>query len=195
MVKLVFLSGSSQKKSVNSRLVRAAAEVFEKTYGDGVEVTLIDLADYDTPVFDGAVADPENLPENARKLRDILTESGGIFMGSDEYTGSYSTLLRNTLGWLTLTPKGRKPVFDNLPIALCGASPQGVGGLRGHPALTQLLRSIGATVIAQHLSLGTYATAFDDQGLLLPGVEKQLALDAVPKLFDAAQKRGAAVPA
>lgn len=186
MINLLFFSGSSKKGSVNTRLAHAAADLTKAAFSNEATVILIDLSDYDMPTFDGEVATEENFPDNARKLKSLLAKSDGVFMGSDEYTGAYSALFRNIIGWLTLDTGDGAPIFKGKTIALCGASPRGVGGLRGHPALHQLLTVIGASVIPQQISLGTSASAFDREGQLLPRVKKQLLEGSIPNLVQAA---------
>lgn len=186
MTKLLFFSGSSRKGSVNSLLVQAASRLMEKTFGEEVTVTNINLSDYDMPSYESDEDGGKELPENAHKLRDILAANDGIFMGSDEYTGAYSALLRNSIGWLMRDEDQQNPIFKGKIVALCGAAPGGVGGLRGHPALHQLLSTMGATVIGQQISLGTSSSPFNQDGHLLPRVEKQMLDEVIPKLFQAA---------
>lgn len=188
MYDLLFFSGSSRKSSVNTRLAQAAAEVANSAFDDDVRVSVIDLADFDVPAFDVGEATINNFPENVRKLKTLIGNSDGIFIGSDEYTGTYSTLFRNLIDWLMQDSQKSGNIFARKPILLCGASPQGVGGLRGHPALHQLLTIIGATVISQHISLGTSPTPFDKTGQLLPRVEKQLRGEAINRLISAINK-------
>lgn len=186
MTKLLFFSGSSRKGSANFRLVQAASKLMKRTFGDDVSITDIKLSDYDMPPYDSEVDGGAELPENACKLRKILASSDGVFMGADEYTGAYSALFRNSIGWMMRDESDETPFFRGKVIALCGASPGGVGGLRGQPALHQLLSVMGAIVIPQHISLGTSSSPFDANGELLPRVEKQLQNGVIPRLYHAA---------
>ena len=189
MTKLLFFAGSSQDGSLNSKLVAASAELTKLSYPDVADITLLHLSDYDLPIFPDTQDGLPDLPEKAKELQKHLAGSQGIFIGSDEYTGTYSTRFRNVVKWLASAPGD--PVFAGKPIALCGATPGGIGGLRGHPALGQLLRVMGANVISQHIRLGTATSAFDENGALLPRVEKQLLDGAIKKLVEAAKNTDA----
>jgi NAD(P)H-dependent FMN reductase len=187
MTKLLFFAGSSRKNSVNSKLAQAAAQLSQSFQPDKVFVTLVDLAEFDVPNFDGASASDAEVPEQVTKLRTLLQAHDGLFIGSDEYTGAYSAILRNLIGWLALTSGPEGTAFRNKPVVICGASARGVGSLRGHPALQQLLVTLGANVISQHIRLGTAKSAFQPDGKLTESVQKQLLENAVPNLVAAAR--------
>lgn len=185
MTKLLFFSGSSEKKSVNSRLAQAAAQLLQSYQPEKVSVTLVSLSDFDTPNVDGASATDAEANEQVAQLSTLLEEHDGLFIGSDEYTGAYSTILRNLIGWLALKSGPEGTAFRNKPVVICGASTRGVGSLRGHPALQQLLVTLGANVISQHIRLGTAMSAFQPNGELTESVQKQLLEHAIPNLLAA----------
>ena len=183
MTNLLFFAGNSQGGSLNSRLVEASAELTKLNFPEIEDITLLRLSDYGLPVFPSLEGGVPDIPIMAQDLRNLLAQADGIFVGSDEYTGTYSTRFRNAVRWLALAPGAS--AFAGKPIALCGASPGGVGGLRGHPALGQLLRVMGGHVISQKIHLGTATSAFDETGALLPRVQKQLLDGAIKKLVQA----------
>lgn len=188
MTKLMFFSGSSQENSVNSRLAQAAAELVEALDSTNIFVTQVHLKDFDVPVFDGETVP---FPERAEKFKILLREHDGLFLGADEYTGAYSAILRNLIGWLSVENGSENTAFKNKPVVVCGASSRGIGSVRGQPALKQLLASLGAKIIYQHIRLGTAATAFQANGELTESVRVQLLETAIPKLLTAS-KQGAA---
>lgn len=192
LTNLLFISGSSQIGSVNWKLVAATAALAKRGYGDDIAVTTVDLLDYDIPNRNGAVTDQAALPTGVVALRKVIADSDGIFMSSDEYTGAYSTQLKNAVGWLTQTDGDKQSLFDGKPIGLCGASIRGVGALRGLPALKQMLTELGAAVFSQHLEIGTSPNPFDSQGQLLAKVENQLLRGALGTLVAEARLMAAA---
>jgi chromate reductase len=186
LVNLLFFSGSSQVGSVNARLAFAVAELVRRSAD--AAVTTIDLSDFDLPNYAQA-GQSGALAADAVTLRGLLQGADGVFLSSDEYTGAYSAVFRNAVGWLTDEREGAGSVLRGKPVALCGASGGGVGALRGQPALAQLLREVGAEVISQQLELGTSPGPFDPQGQLLPKVERQLLGGCLARLLDAARQR------
>ena len=182
MTSILFFSGSSQRNSVNSKLVAEAAYLTEKTFGKSANVRLIELREFDLPTFDAEISTAAKLPKNVARFSQMLENFSKFFIGADEYTGSYSALFRNTLSWVNFASKKEK-ILSGKQICLCSATPQGVGGLRGHPALTQLLVNLGATVISQHISLGSHANAFEGDGALIPSIKEQIMTQAIPNLI------------
>ena len=79
----------------------------------GAEVTLLELASLDIPLYN---ADLEALgtPPDVIRLKEILFEHPGWIICSPEYNGSYTALLKNTLDWASspvkADPKDRKSV-------------------------------------------------------------------------------------
>lgn len=187
LVRLLFLSGSSQVGSVNSRLAGAAADLARRTFD--AAVTVIDLADFDLPNYARHAGRSDDLPGDVVKLRALLADADGVFLSSDEYTGTYSALFRNAVEWLTDERDGVRPVLRGKPVALCGASSGGVGALRGQPALNQFLLEMGAPVISQNLRFGATLAPFGPGGQLLPKIEKQLLDGSLSALLAAANHK------
>jgi chromate reductase len=186
MINLLFFSGSTQRLSLNTQLAQASAALTKNIYGAGVQTSLIDLTDYDLPSFPEVKGDLPDLPDVGIEFRNLLQNADGVFMSADEYSGTYSTTLRNLIGWLIHTKGSSGSGFEGKPVALIGAAPGGVGGLRGQPALCQFMETIGANVISQHIKLGTAGRAFDAQKNLMPGVAQQLSNGAIAELMKAA---------
>ncbi|WP_370320254.1 NADPH-dependent FMN reductase [Oricola sp.] len=182
MIKLLFMSGSSRVGSANWRLVGAAAELAKRRYGDRIETTIVNLGELEIPPFDPAQADGEALPAAVAALRAEVAGCDAMFMSSDEYSGTYSALFRNSAAWLTQDIDGSGNLLEDKPVALCGVVLGGVGGLRGHPALHQFLVELGAEVHSQKLDLGTAASPFAPDGGLLPKVKRQLTGGALGSL-------------
>lgn len=180
MTRLLFLSGSSHIGSANWKLASAAAAIAKRSFGDHIEPVSLDLMQFDLPNFENA--SEHDRPEEAVRLKAAFDGVSGIFMSSDEYTGTYSAILKNAIGWLRLSDPGLRTPFDGMQVALCGTSGRGAGGLRGQPALQQLLLELGAVVISQHLELGTSDSRFDREGRLLPKAQRQLLDGCLGKL-------------
>lgn len=179
-MKLLFLSGSSHVGSVNWKLASAAAALVKQSFGDRIEPVDLDLMQFDFPNFENAAGNDQ--PEGLVRLKAEFDGAGGIFMSSDEYTGTYSAVLKNAVGWLRLSDPNQRTPFDGVRVALCGTSGRGAGGMRGQPALQQFLGELGAVVMSQHLELGTSENPFDGEGRLLPKVQRQLLNGCLGKL-------------
>lgn len=178
-MKLLFLSGSSQVGSANWKLASAAAAIVKQSF-DHIEPVELDLMQFDLPNFENASGNDQ--PAEVLRLKAEFDGTAGIFMSSDEYTGTYSAILKNAVGWLRLSDPNHRTPFDGVRVALCGISGRGVGGLRGQPALQQFLGELGAVVMSQHLELGTSESPFDGEGRLLPKAQRKLLEGCLGKL-------------
>ena len=72
--RIVCFAGSTRAASFNVRLVRAAARMAEAS---GAEVEVLDLADYDMPIF-GEDLEAEGTPDAARAFKEKLKGADGF---------------------------------------------------------------------------------------------------------------------
>ena len=66
MPKILAFAGSARKNSYNKKLVKIAALGAENT---GADVTFIDLADFQMPLFDQDFEQEQGMPDNARAFK------------------------------------------------------------------------------------------------------------------------------
>lgn len=162
--KILVFAGSIRTGSYNARLAALAAK--ELTLADA-DVTLISLADYPLPLYDGDLEARSGLPDNAFKLKRLFGLQQGVFIASPEYNASVTPLLKNTLDWVSRVREGREPplaAYKNRVFALGAASNGTFGGMRSLMALRQVLEvGCGALVIPEQISVREAETAFDDK--------------------------------
>ena len=162
--KILVFAGSIRSGSFNARLAALAAK--ELTLADA-DVTLISLADYPLPLYDGDLEAQDGPPEIAVKLKQLFGIQQGIFIASPEYNASVTPLLKNTLDWISRVREGREPplsAYKNRVFALGAASNGTLGGMRSLMALRQVLElGCGALVIPEQIAVREAASAFDDR--------------------------------
>ncbi len=150
--KILAFSGSTRADSYNKKLVEQAAAVAR---AEGSTVTIIDLKDYLMPFYDGDLEKKHGLPENAKKLRALMIKSDGFIIGSPEYNGSVSAILKNTLDWVSRNEKGgaSNEAFKGKKFALMSASPGKGGGSKGLEHLEFIIKRLGGEVIDKKVSI------------------------------------------
>ena len=186
--KLIFFAGSARKESLNKKLAQAAANTASDI---GAEVTVIDLADYELPIYNGDFEDENGMPQAAIDLKELFSSHDGFLIASPEYNSSYSALLKNTIDWMTRPHMGDEPflmAFNGKVAALTAASPGGLGGLRGLAPLRVLLSNIGVHVIPTQMALSGAGKAFDADGNLSDDKQKSMLTKVVKQLTDTAEK-------
>lgn len=184
MTRILLFSGSARADSLNQKLCKAAAKMIEQ---QGGKATVIDLKDYEMPLFNQDIEDPnrEDYPENVVKLRELMESHDGWLIASPEYNGQPSPLLKNTIDWVS---REKIAVFSGKPVGLMSASPGGMGGIRGLPHLRILLSNINALVIGEQTCVGSATEAFAADGGLANESQAKMLTKQIKRLVDVATK-------
>lgn len=82
MPKVLAFSGSIRRDSWNRKLISVAAQAARAAGGN---VTLLDLADYPLPLYDGDLEKRVGLPDNALRLKALFKQHDALLIASPEY--------------------------------------------------------------------------------------------------------------
>ena len=66
---ILFISGSTRKGSLNTKLVKYS---YNYAIDNGIESKLIDLADYEMPIYQGDWENENRLPQDIKKLKELF---------------------------------------------------------------------------------------------------------------------------
>lgn len=167
-MKLLVFAGSTRLNSFNRQLAQVAATL---AGASGAEVTHLELADFDIPMYN-ADLEARGTPPDVMKLKEIMHAHPAWIICSPEYNGSYTALLKNTIDWAS-SPVKRDPVwqdglksFSGKVVGLLSASPGALGGLRSQSHLVPLLINSQCWVAPTAFALGGAGDAFDADGEL-----------------------------
>ena len=169
--RILVFAGSARSASLNKRLAATAARAAQAA---GAQVTLIDLRDFELPLYDGDL-EQRGLPPKLAELKALFQQHHGLLLACPEYNGSISPLLKNTLDWVSRPAPGEKPLacYEGKVAGLLAASPGALGGLRGLVHVRAILSGIRVLVVPEQAAIGGANKAFDEQGELVD--EKQRA--------------------
>jgi cyclase len=101
-IKILALSGSSRRDSLNQKLLNVAAR---GAHDAGAKVTPIRLLDFELPIYDGDQELDCRLPAGARAVQVLVSEHEGLLIATPEHNGGYTALLKNAIDWVT-GPRG-----------------------------------------------------------------------------------------
>ena len=167
--RILVFAGSARRDSLNKKLARVAAQFAREA---GAEATFVDLDDYPIPLYHGDLEAASGMPENARKLRGIFLAHDALIIASPENNSSMSSLLKNTIDWLSRDVEDGKGDSSGLApwrgkvAGLMAASPGGFGGIRALPHLRQILATLGVTVLGAQVAVPRAHEAFEADGSL-----------------------------
>jgi chromate reductase, NAD(P)H dehydrogenase (quinone) len=158
-MKILMFSGSIRTASLNLRLITRAHEIAVEL---GHEATLINLGDFDLPLYDGDLEDKDGLPEDALGLKQMISETDAIVISTPEYNGFFPGLLKNTLDWCSRAGGGLdgRATYEGKKSIIMAASPGGGGGKRVLPRLVEQMEILRTEVVAQ-VSVGNAEKAID----------------------------------
>jgi chromate reductase len=143
-VKLLGLSGSLRADSLNTQLLRLAAEGLP----EGVELEIYDgLAE--VPPYDNDLEDLT--PDAVDRLKAAIAQADGILFATPEYNGSIPGQLKNALDWVS-RPLAENPVRGT-PVAVIGASTGSFGAIWAQRELKKVLAVMGARVLDGELGV------------------------------------------
>lgn len=163
-IRVVAICGSLSQNSKTRAALRIA---LQGAAAIGAEAHLIDLRKYEL-VFSGELPE-DDYPEDVFKLRQEVEQAHGIILGTPEYHGGVSGVLKNALDLM-----GFKE-FQGKVIGLVGVAGGAIGAVNSLNSLRTVGRSLRAWVIPEQVSIPRAWQAFDDSGHLTdPQLEKRL---------------------
>ncbi|WP_225037117.1 NADPH-dependent FMN reductase [Winogradskyella sp. SM1960] len=120
MKHIIAFAGSNSSDSINKQLVTYTASLV-----DNAKATILDLNDFDLPIFSKDLEAKEGIPKNAIKFLDILKEGDGIIVSLAENNGSYAAVFKNLFDWLS---RAEQKNWLGKPMLLMASSPGARGG-------------------------------------------------------------------
>lgn len=119
MNKILAFGGSTSKNSINKKF---ASFVVNKIAPK--EAILIDLNDYEMPIYSEDREREEGVPKKAFELKKLIKEVDGIIISLAEHNGAYTAAFKNIYDWISVI---ETVVWDHKPIFLLStaAGPRG----------------------------------------------------------------------
>lgn len=119
-MKITCFAASSSRASINKKLVTYVARLIEDA-----EVEIIDLNDYELPLFSVDREAELGQPPLARAFLDKINGSDALIIAFAEHNGCYSAAYKNIYDWASrIQPK----VYQDKHMVLLATSPGGRGG-------------------------------------------------------------------
>lgn len=153
MKNIIAFAGSNSKTSINKQLATYAANLVED-----VAVKVLDLNDYELPIYGIELEGEIGIPENAHNFLKEIQAADGIVLSLAEHNGAYATVFKNIFDWMSRID-GK--LWSNIPMLLMATSP----GARGGQTVLEIAKGrfpfMGGNIVADY-SLPSFNDNFVD---------------------------------
>ena len=113
-------AASNSRQSINKQLAHYAASIVSDT------VELVDLNDYEMPIYSSDREAQDGIPELAQRLFTKIGQADAVVISFAEHNGSYTAAYKNIFDWMS---RINQKVFQNKSMVLLATSP-GPGGAK-----------------------------------------------------------------
>ncbi len=169
---ILAFAATTSRSSINKALAAHAARTIEDGLIPDARVELIDLNDYELPLYSVDRESELGIPANAQRFFDKITEADALLISFAEHNGSYTAAYKNLYDWASRIDSR---VFQDTPSVMLSAS-MGPGG--GSSVLATALGSAPfyGTEVKASMSVPSFGQNFDtaEGRLSNPDLQAQL---------------------
>ena len=141
MKKIIAFAGSNNRESINKKLAIFAANKII-----GAQIKILDLNDFELPLYGIDYEKKFGIPENAQRFLDEIKNSDGIVLSLAEHNGAYTAVFKNMFDWMSRID-GK--LWNNKPMFLMATSPGGRGGASVLKIAKERFSLMGGNVVAE----------------------------------------------
>jgi NAD(P)H-dependent FMN reductase len=154
----ITMCGSLRRDSINEPLRRHMSGKLREA---GVEVTDLDLGDFEMPIFNQDIEDAGETPAAAKTLADMFRSYDIVLLITPEYNGGITPLVANVISW---TSRQKPNPFKHAIWGIGGVSDGKYATIFSLSHLRDSLSKVGALVVPTLLGLGPAPDVFDAKG-------------------------------
>ncbi len=151
MKNTIAFCGSNSSQSINRKLIRYAASKI-------AESKVIELTDYDFPMYGIDSETKEGIPTDITKLAKLCQWAESVIIATPEHNGYMPAYFKNILDWLSRT--GVK-YLENTNVVVLSTSPGRGAGKNGAASVEKIIGYAGANVVGR-FNLPSFQENFDD---------------------------------
>lgn len=151
-MKVLAFAASNSKQSINRTLATYAASLV-----DGALVEVLDIHDYEMPIFSEDREEELGQPEEAKRFFRKIGDADAIVVSYAEHNGSYSAAYKNLFDWASRIDS---KVFQDTPMLILATSP-GPGGAANVLSLAETSAPHFAGDVRGSISVPSFHKNFD----------------------------------
>ena len=164
-VQVIGISGSLREQGYTRMALDVALHGAQEL---GADTRILHLGDYDLTFCDGRT---QPYPDGVQRLRDDVQRAQGIILGTPEYHGGMSGVLKNALDLIGFDQ------FRGKMLGLIGVSGGSMGAANALDSLRVVGRALHAWVIPQQVAVPQAWKIFEEDGTIKDGDLKERLMD------------------
>ena len=139
VMKILAFAATNNSQSINKQLVQHATSLVD------AEVELLDLNDYEMPIYSQDREQANGIPQEAQRFFDKIGQADVVVISFAEHNGSYTAAYKNLFDW---TSRMDKKIWSDKQVFLLATSPGGRGGKTVLGSAVSSFPHQGAAVVA-----------------------------------------------
>lgn len=143
--------------STSGNNFKLANELYEICTDLDMTAQVINLEDFELPLFTPLEELNHGVPEKAHELANLVKKSKGLVFCAPEYNGTVPPILNNAIAWVSRTDEGDWRSGFNAKFSVI-ATHSGGGGAKVLNALRSMLEHLGSVVLPRTI-LTTYSSS------------------------------------
>ena len=141
--KIIAFGASTSTNSINKQLAEHAIKQLT-----AIEANLLDLNDFELPLYSIDLETESGIPENAMKFRQMIRDSDGVMVSLAEHNGLYTSAFKNLWDWMSRIENPK--VWEDQPVLLLGTSPSRREESNVMKVSQQLFPLFGAKIVSSY---------------------------------------------
>ncbi len=166
-MKILAFAASNSSNSINKALVTSAAAAI------GNDVEVLDLNDYEMPIYSQDREQADGIPAQAQQFYDKIGQADALLISFAEHNGNFTAAYKNLFDW---TSRLNQQVYQGKPAVLLATSP-GPGGAGSALGIAKGAAPYVGLDVKASLSIPSFYDNFDLQNGQLTNDEIQAQLD------------------
>ena len=119
-MKVLAFAASNSRRSINRQLLDYAVSLL-----DGVEVEMLDINDYEMPLYSIDREEAGGIPDEAKAFYSKIGEADALVISFAEHNASYTAAFKNLFDW---TSRFERKLYQGKPAVMLSTSPGPGGG-------------------------------------------------------------------
>jgi len=156
-MKLLGIPGSNSSRSINAQLISLAIEWASDMLPSKPEAQIMDLNDYEMPIYSSDREEADGVPPEAQAFLDAIGSADALVMSFAEHNGNFTAAFKNTFDWAS---RVNGKVYQDKPVIMMATSPGQRGGASVLAAASSGAPFFGADLVGT-FSLPSFQNTFD----------------------------------